>query len=798
MKNTVDFKRLRSSWTKYDIVKLINIAAENDLQEFISKKNTIYDSVLKSFIGINELTDAIPVYWEEIRKHLKQIRLFSLIAGITTHHEIIKMMSKFAEEGKMSGKFVYETKNDKKYTNLRSALVISGAALQNYRREATVPYNFKTLFENEQVGLLIKSLFINRLGVAGYSEEELIKDHEAFVNACDAHSMIKMLAISKDQFNKWTLGEAIISDKDKSISISDLKVYQKIPMLRVNQWMNGWDDINFDSKEFRQKPKPTFYTFSIDARLLKRLSDVHRRKTEDRTAVQRKKSDARIKEISHYIEGGFPWSTLSDEQRRSSDNDTLKMPGLLPTAIIINILSPEATRNGKTIKKEDCLTIYDVLDKQKAWEKDDQIELPTLNIPKHIFSDEWDPELKPIEVIDGQHRLWAFDDNQFFNGNYELPVIAFNNLDKAWQAYLFYTINIKPVKINTSLGFDLYPMLRTQRWLENSKDGILAYRENRAQELVETLWLSPESPWYQRINMLGEAGGPILSQAAFIRTFINSFLRKTKGLYSSELVKIEPQVLTWNRAQELVETLWLNPESPWHQRINMLGEAGGPIMSQAAFIRTFINSFLRRTKGLYSSELVKNEPQILTWNRAQQVAFIILIWDSIKEALSNSNDLIWANKIRNSKNQKSNNEEIQRDLAFEGNDSFLAKDQGVRAVMVYANDFFYTIMDESILNLNKYIWDGDLMDKNVTNELVTTALDIFKQDTQLKKYVDLFAQNIILIDWRTATADFDSDDERKKQLIYKGSGGYTEFYKAIKEKFAENSDPDLIAITSKM
>lgn len=656
--------------------------------------------------------------------------MFSLIAGITTHHEIIKLMSKFAEEGEMSGKFVYETKNDKKYTNLRSALVISGASLQNYRRESNVPYNFKTLFENEQVGLLIKSLFINRLGVAGYSEEELIKDQEAFVNACDTHGMIKMLAISKEQFSKWTLGEAIISDKDKSISISDLKIYQKIPMLRVNQWMNSWDYINFDSKEFRQKPKPTFYTFSIDARLLKRLSDVHRRKTEDRTAVQRKKSDARIKEISHYIEGGFPWSTLSDEQRRSSDNDTLKMPGLLPTAIIINILSPEATRNGKTIKKEDCLIISDVLDKQRAWEKDDKIELPTLNIPKHIFSDEWDPELKPIEVIDGQHRLWAFDDNQFFNGNYELPVIAFNNLDKAWQAYLFYTINIKPVKINTSLGFDLYPMLRTQRWLENSKDGILAYRENRAQELVETLWLSPESPWYQRINMLGEAGGPILSQAAFIRTFINSFLRKTKGLYSSELVKIEPQVLTWNRAQ--------------------------------------------------------------------QVAFIILIWDSIKEALSNSNDLIWANKIRNSKNQKSNNEEIQIDLAFEGNDSFLARDQGVRAVMVYANDFFFTIMDESILNLNEYIWDGDLMEQNVTNELVTIALDMFKQDTQLKKYVDLFAQNIILIDWRTATADFDNDDERKKQLIYKGSGGYTEFYKAIKEKFAENSDPDLIAITCKM
>ena len=56
--------------------------------------------------------------------------------------------------------------------------------------------------------------------------------------------------------------------------------------------------------------------------------------------IQRKKSDARVKEITNYIEGGFPWSTLTREQQRTVEHAKLKMPGLLPTAIIINILSP--------------------------------------------------------------------------------------------------------------------------------------------------------------------------------------------------------------------------------------------------------------------------------------------------------------------------------------------------------------------------------------------------------------------------------------------------------------------------
>ena len=494
-------------------------------------------------------------------------------------------------------------------------------------------------------------------------------------------------------------------------------------MLRVNQWMNDWDDIDFNPQELRRKPKPYFYTFSIDARLLKRLSDVHARNI-DRTSPQRKRSDLRVQEISSYIEGGFPWSTLSQEQQKTEEHNSLKMPGLLPTAIILNILSPGEKRNGKQITEQDCLKIDDRLHNPEEFDKDKKEIFPLLNIPEHVFTDDWDPDLKPIEIIDGQHRLWAFDETQNFNGNYELPVIAFDNLDRAWQAYLFYTINIKPVRINTSLGFDLYPMLRTQKWLEASQEGILAYRENRAQEIIELLWLYPQSPW--------------------------------------------------------------------HNRINMLGESGGPTMSQAAFVRTLINSFFRKSKGLYASNLVKEDPQVLNWNRAQQATFLILIWQEIKTSLQNADDLAWAKQIRS---KQSDNDS---DTAFTGKDSFLTRDQGVRPLMIFANDFFFTLMDESILSLNRFAWNEELDERTVTNESIDRALEIFKNDPAFYDYVRSFAETIIKVDWRTPSAPFSSDEERRKQLIYRGSGGYSEYYDEIKRIFQAYGDEVVKNVVDKM
>ena len=275
MNEKINIKKLKSSWTKYDIVKLIDITADNDLEPYIVGLKAIDTPVLKGFLGINHLSDELPSFWKEIQNYPKQVRLFAFVAAVSMHYSLLKLLARFSSKSSMTGTYKYEP-NTKVSTNLRSALVLSGAALQNYRREKEVPYTLATLFEDGNVGLLAKELFINRLCVIGYNEAELVADQELFWEACDKSFIIDALSLDKEQFKKWTLGESLDPKKDV-FSISNLKVYSRLPMLRVNQWMNEWDDINFNSEELRRKPKPYFYTFSIDARLLKRLSDVHRR-----------------------------------------------------------------------------------------------------------------------------------------------------------------------------------------------------------------------------------------------------------------------------------------------------------------------------------------------------------------------------------------------------------------------------------------------------------------------------------------------------------------------------------------
>ena len=119
----------------------------------------------------------------------------------------------------------------------------------------------------------------------------------------------------------------------------------------------------------------------------------------------------------------------------------------------------------------------------------------------------------------------AFEHGDISDRDFELPVVAFYGLDISWQAYLFYVINIKPTRINTSLAFDLYPFLRTEDWLERA-GGPAVYRESRAQELTEALWSFADSPWAGRIDMLGEHGRKMVSQAAWIRSLLATFVKK--------------------------------------------------------------------------------------------------------------------------------------------------------------------------------------------------------------------------------------------------------------------------------
>ena len=176
----------------------------------------------------------------------------------------------------------------------------------------------------------------------------------------------------------------------------------------------------------------------------------------------------------------------------------------------------------------------------------------SLQLPASFNGSDWVPNRQyPIEVIDGQHRLWAFEETAQ-DSDFQLPVVAFHGLDLSWQAYLFYTINIKPVRINTSLAFDLYPLLRTEDWLERI-EGPAVYRETRAQELTQALWATRSSPWFKHINMLGESGlKAMVRQASWIRSLTATYVKTERGTRIGGLFGggHEKGISRWNGAQQ--------------------------------------------------------------------------------------------------------------------------------------------------------------------------------------------------------------------------------------------------------
>lgn len=486
-------------------------------------------------------------------------------------------------------------------------------------------------------------------------------------------------------------------------------------MLTVNQWLPGWEKINFDAEEHRAKPAGFFYLFSLPARELRSLSGIVRRvaknaapRTDD-LGIQRQHDPERSEEITRFVEYGFPWSTLSDAKRRSEEFNDLRKPGWLPTAVVLNVLQKGSTRNGLAIDDADLATIVEV---------DGQ---PKLQLPYETWTAGWSPsKLPPFEVIDGQHRLWAFEDAAQLE-NFELPVVAFVGLDISWQAYLFWTINIKPKRINASLAFDLYPLLRNEDWLDRA-EGHSIYRETRAQELTEIMWSYPESPWYDRINMLGERQNRWVTQSAWIKSLTASFIRS------------------------------------WDRRTGQTG-------------------------GLYGGRS-KVEGEVLGWSRAQQAAFLIFAWSAFRTSVAATNE-VWALDLRDppraamDKTLKSEDLKADDDLAFYGAYSLISTDQGVRGFLQVVNDVCY--QRASHLKLNKWVPD-ERSSPNPVTAVETSLASLTSQE--FAGFVGELAKALASFDWRTSSTPGLDDDTRRKKLVFRGSSGYKELRAQLLEHLA--------------
>ena len=391
-----------------------------------------------------------------------------------------------------------------------------------------------------------------------------------------------------------------------------------IPAVRVKQWLREWDSFPFDKTQRQAKPKPHFFSCSMPAWLLRRLSGVNRREVKGSRAaelgIQRGHDQKRSLEISRFVSAGYPWASLNtNQQERFSD---LKKPGWLPTAIVANLVGRDTYRFGTKVQEKDRITIDDLGN-----------DIVQLILPEGCDGTDWElaeEGLEPIEIIDGQHRLYAFSKDEALDGDFEFPVVLFDDLDISWQAYLFWTINIRPKRINPSLAYDLYPLMRTADWLERV-DGPMAYRETRAQELTEALWSYPESPWKDRIGMLGRERGKV-TQAAFVRSLTLSFVRGWEGNQSTGI------------------------------------------------------------GGFFGTQQSEERTDVLRWNRTQQAAYLIQLWSALQSAISMSNEE-WAVDLR--KKTPGGDQPAGFDPAFTGRYSILATDQGVRGFLQVCNDMSY-------------------------------------------------------------------------------------------------------------
>ncbi len=482
---------------------------------------------------------------------------------------------------------------------------------------------------------------------------------------------------------------------------------QRIVAIPVHQWCAEWNAVDYDPNQRRAKPSERFYMFTLNARTLKRLTGIHRRVPEsgvprsDDLGIQRRHDAKRSDQIAEFIRYGYPWSELSRARRESGEFADLRKPGWLPTAIVVNLRKLGEQADGTELAPADAVEVA-------CGEEGCVVLLPEGAGP------EWSPSrgsTYPIEVIDGQHRLWAFEEENR-DLDFELPVVAFDNLDVSWQAYLFWSINITPKKINASMAFDLYPLLRTEDWLERF-DGHMVYRETRAQELVDLLWRHPESAWRDRINMLGETGQkPALSQAAWVRGLMASYVRSYSGS-------------------------------------------------------------LQRPGGLFGGR-TRRDHSVLPWTRCQQAAFLIVLWREFREAVSACQQ-DWAVRLRERAQPSLIDDDPGQDPAFYGQHALICQDPGVRAINTVSNDVFWWLEEVLDLREWTPLEGGDVEDDTKAVSDAIKSLDEYAGG-QIIKRMRAMAQTLVSgYDWRSLSALSEQDDPtlRSKKASLRGSGGYS-------------------------
>lgn len=117
---------------------------------------------------------------------------------------------------------------------------------------------------------------------------------------------------------------------------------------------------------------------------------------------------------------------------------------------------------------------------------------------------------KVADIVDGQHRILGLAKSNRIE-EFEIPVVLLLDASEEQKALIFATINGKQTKVPASLIYDLFGVT------ENRSP------QKTAHEIARALNSNSDSPWYQRLKMLGkktEGGVESLSQGTFVKRLL--------------------------------------------------------------------------------------------------------------------------------------------------------------------------------------------------------------------------------------------------------------------------------------
>ena len=117
---------------------------------------------------------------------------------------------------------------------------------------------------------------------------------------------------------------------------------------------------------------------------------------------------------------------------------------------------------------------------------------------------------------------------------------------------------------------------------------------------------------------------------------------------------------------------------------------------------------------------------------------------------------------------------------------------------MFANDIFFLLAKSDKWDLNDLLWDEDLDDKVIRSQSIDIAIKQIREH-RIYSVMQSFAREVVKADWRTPSADF-SDDANKRliQTQYKGGSGYSMVWKNLIGTFQTSEDKILVELTSQL